>query len=173
MAATLTVTMAYQAVLSPPGGVWKDNTTPNNGVGDCSFHVAGASILGTRSQPLSFFLFLNTASLITSLSSILPALSGFPLQNKLFLWLVIFSMCSAIATMAVAYILTLEMVFPRLWSESLHVIVPLSLYVWIGVCAFVPVLHTSRFFMWMWNRCPNLVERWQRRWKRNQNPSSA
>ncbi|PSR96186.1 Ankyrin repeat domain-containing protein [Actinidia chinensis var. chinensis] len=164
-AATLTATMAYQAVLSPPGGVWQDNITPNNGVGDGSFHVAGTSIPGTQSVVNLYpsCLFLNTASLITSLNTILLALSGFPFENKLFLWLMIFAMCSAIATMAGAYILTLEMVFPMLWSENLHVIVPLSLYVWIVVCAFVLVLLTSRFFVWMWNRCPNFVERWKRR----------
>ncbi|KAK7280343.1 hypothetical protein RJT34_25406 [Clitoria ternatea] len=75
--ATLLASTTYQAALSPPGGLWQD---------DSDGHSAGKSIMGTKSEA-TFWLFLvgNSVGFYTSLHMILWLTTGFPLQYPLLL----------------------------------------------------------------------------------------
>ncbi|CAA0842453.1 Ankyrin repeat family protein [Striga hermonthica] len=79
----LIVTATYQAVLSPPGGVWQDDFTPSVGSNGTS-HTAGQSVMGTRS-PVNYGLFLlfNSLGFFMSLHMMNFLTLGLPLQFEL------------------------------------------------------------------------------------------
>ncbi|XP_054814083.1 uncharacterized protein LOC129314598 [Prosopis cineraria] len=76
--AVLMATATYQAVLSPPGGLWQDDRTTYPP------HVAGVSILGTKSRPsFIMFIFGNTIRFYFSMCTIELLTHGFPLKIEL------------------------------------------------------------------------------------------
>ncbi|KAG2401292.1 uncharacterized protein HKW66_Vig0196720 [Vigna angularis] len=79
--AALMITATYQAVLSPPGGVWQEDTEQ---------YSAGKSIVATKSKG-TFLLFIlgNSIGYCTSFHMIIWLTSGFPLRYPL-LWLLFF-----------------------------------------------------------------------------------
>ncbi|KAH7841805.1 hypothetical protein Vadar_034538 [Vaccinium darrowii] len=165
-AATLTATMAYQAILSPPGSVWTDSGDLNQAPAPMpardskrlpqpgAIKEPGAAIMDSYDEPVYVvYLIINTMMLVASLSTMMLALSGFPVQNKCLLWLLIFTMYSTISCMAIAYFLVLNVVFPSLrdWYDEYSIIIGL-LYIWFCVIALVLMLHACHFLVWLWSK---------------------
>lgn len=173
-AATLTATMAYQAILSPPGGVWQESGSLDQALPPIPFDShrypqpgaikePGAAIMDSYDEPIyAIYLIINTMVLVASLSTIMLALSGFPVQNKFLLWLLIFTMYSTISFMAIAYFLVLYVVFPSLNHEyyQYNIIYGL-LYIWFGVIALVLMLHACHFLVWLWSKLVSLWNKFQ------------
>ncbi|KAH7839508.1 hypothetical protein Vadar_005175 [Vaccinium darrowii] len=166
-AATLTATMAYQALLSPPGGVWQDASKDDQASPPLPYnndsepqHEAGDAILdsyGPASQETKYVV-INTVVLVASLSTIILALSGFPLQNKFLLWVLIFTMYTTISFLAIAYFMVLDFVFPSL-DDKIFNRLRYLLIIWFGIMGLVVMLHACHFFVWLRNKFGNLVTR--------------
>ncbi|KAG5556360.1 hypothetical protein RHGRI_006829 [Rhododendron griersonianum] len=170
-AAALTGTMAYQSILSPPGGLWQDNPESPNAsslahspspnlpyhplFGD---HRAGQAILDTMRYGYGnyeAYLSLNTIVLGTSLSTIMLAMTGFPMENKFLTWLLVFTVYITISCMGAAYVIALHLVSPIKNPSVLLLVLVLG---WMGVCAFVMTLHSCHFLVWLGNKLVKLVQ---------------
>lgn len=160
--------MAYQAILSPPGSFWQDSGDLHEALAPTSaFEESGskrhplpdarkepgAAIMDSYHEPIyATYLVINTMVLVASLSTIMLALSGFPVQNKFLLWLLIFTMYSTISFMAIAYFLVLDVVFPSLDYYYQYAIIYGLLFIWFGVIALVLILHACHFTVWLWSK---------------------
>ncbi|KAH7857261.1 hypothetical protein Vadar_010659 [Vaccinium darrowii] len=149
MAATLTATMAYQSILSPPGGVWQENSFP---------HKAGHAILDkSENGAYKVYLVITTIVLVASLCTIMLTLTGFPIGNKLVTWLLIFTVYVTIGCMASAYVIAISLVSPIAWESSWSIgrlpdLVEILFLVSVCLLAFVMVLHFCRFLVWLTNK---------------------
>ncbi|KAH7859058.1 hypothetical protein Vadar_030960 [Vaccinium darrowii] len=149
--ATLTATVAYQAVLSPPGGFWQES-----GKG---FKVEEAVMDTYHSRYYPGYLLTNTGMLIASLSTIMLALSGFPNHNKFLTWMLVYTVYVTLSCMVVAYVLAIILVAPQAKDDfklSLDISIGLE-FCWMGICGFVVLLHTFHFFVWLWNKFSKIV----------------
>ncbi|KAG5523231.1 hypothetical protein RHGRI_035150 [Rhododendron griersonianum] len=150
-AATLTATVAYESIMSPPGGFWQDS---NNG------HKAGEAILDSYHSPhFARYLVINTAMLIASCITIMLALTGFPIHNKFLIWVLVFTVYITLSCMVGAYVLAIIVLTPNVeedFKPSLKISVGLELC-WMGICGFVAVLHAFHFLAWLRNKFRSLV----------------
>ncbi|XP_058204398.1 ankyrin repeat-containing protein At5g02620-like isoform X1 [Rhododendron vialii] len=167
-AATLTGTMAYQSILSPPGGFWQETKERQNAASlahspSPSFssltlaeeQTAGQAIMDTADDSYGAYLFLNTIVLGASLSTIMLAMTGFPMENKFLTWLLVFTVYITISCMGAAYVIAITLVSPK--QTPPDVLYGLLL-AGMGVCAFVMTLHSCRFLVWLGNKLVKLVQ---------------
>ncbi|XP_022856317.1 ankyrin repeat-containing protein BDA1-like [Olea europaea var. sylvestris] len=118
--AILITTATYQAVLSPPGGVWQQddfrsisnrNTTTINDATRPPEHTAGKAVMGSQnSVSFGLFLIFNSIGFFTSVQMILFLTFGFPLQLEL-----------RVSLLALLYVL-INIVFKILSSKKLCVL---------------------------------------------------
>lgn len=107
VAATVIAAMAYQAALSPPGGVASVDATaapvPSpDGLNDLG---PGDSLLAYFYADLSnVFWIANTISLMASLSVIFLYVSGLSLKRKFQIWIIRVAMWITLSSMTVAYV---------------------------------------------------------------------
>ncbi|KAI8537459.1 hypothetical protein RHMOL_Rhmol09G0025000 [Rhododendron molle] len=135
--ASLIATMAFQAGVNPPGGVWSQ---------DSEQHKAGEAVMASNfvnSYP--YFLRSNTIGFVASLSTILLLISGLPFKKKEFMWILVVIMWLAITSMAFSYAFANIVITPKKDRESLSNTIEIAVIVWCGVMALHLLVHMVRF----------------------------
>ncbi|KAI5426167.1 hypothetical protein KIW84_031844 [Lathyrus oleraceus] len=112
--ATVIATMTFQSALNPPGGVWQENT--HGGAYTCTTYGicrAGTAIIGYDSaKDYVIFMSFNTISFFASLCVVLILICGFPLQNKVIMWMLTIAMIVAVTFMLLTYMWAIGFVTP-------------------------------------------------------------
>lgn len=107
VAATVIATMTFQSVISPPGGVWQEDTKHSNHT--CTtydFCEAGTAAVMK-------FIFFNSTSFFASLCVVLVLISGLPLGNKAMMGILTVLMIIAVTFMLLTYMWTLGLMSPN------------------------------------------------------------
>jgi hypothetical protein len=100
--AILIAAMAFQAALSPPGGVWQGNTKSDE---------AGIAVLSYyHPDDYLCFLFSNTASFSASVCVLFLLIIGFPLTSTFARWLLAVNMSAALLFLAITYLSAVSLV---------------------------------------------------------------
>ncbi|KAE8657889.1 VAMP713 protein [Hibiscus syriacus] len=149
LVASLLATMAFQAGINAPSGVWQEDSKSNSSDTNVRNHTAGRSILADKNQDIyTYFLKANTTGFVASLSVILLLISGLPLKNKFFMWVLMIAMWVAVTAMAFAYLQSLIALTPdHAQSKIVISIIERSLYVWIVLVLLLFLGHTIRMLI--------------------------
>ncbi|XP_042507953.1 ankyrin repeat-containing protein BDA1-like [Macadamia integrifolia] len=163
---TVIATMAFQAILSPPGGVWQDSGQHLDPIKPHHYlnHTVGTSVMADDS-PFWYLMFLIccTLSFVGSLSITLFLISGLPLRRRFFMWILMVSMWVIITSLVLAHVVSISQLTPKpngVWFSLIVLpeqlvarnfqfnliieIMAASVTVWLGLVGLVLLLHIVR-----------------------------
>ncbi|KAK3436046.1 hypothetical protein EUGRSUZ_C00702 [Eucalyptus grandis] len=139
--AVLLATMAFQASITPPGGLWQDNDG----------HSAGESIMAHQyPDHYKKFIACNTIIFVTSLSIIMLFISGLPLEKpQITTWIAMVTTWVAIIFTAVAYSISIWVFTPSGVLHFTNKTVRVAVLTWTGLMAFIFLCHIVRLILKM------------------------
>lgn len=154
VAATVIATMTFQSVISPPGGVWQEDTTKGGyACPDYGFCEAGTAVVGYVWSPdFLKFIFFNSASFFASLCVLLVLVSGFPLHNRVIVWLLAVLMIVAITCMLLTYMWALGLVSPNHIFYRIRDLGYILVGIWSFLLFVVCFIQIIRIVFWIRSR---------------------
>ncbi|XVF34586.1 hypothetical protein REPUB_Repub18cG0071200 [Reevesia pubescens] len=144
--AAMLATMAFQACVNPPSGIWQ-NTSPSDNSSSTadSNHKTGFSIWAyNHSSPYTSFLMSNIMAFLASLSIIIMLMSGVALRNRFFMWVLTVIMGIATIAIIVAYMMSITSFTPKGADFLLLEKMTIAVIVWIVLITLFITGYTIR-----------------------------
>ncbi|KAL6220949.1 hypothetical protein ACLB2K_008702 [Fragaria x ananassa] len=146
--ASLLATVAFQAAVTPPGGVWQDDAQAD-GNGNPG-HTVGTSIMATsNTEEYGIFMIFNTIAFLSSLSIILLLVSGLPIKKRRWMWIQMIIMWIAITTQVATYFLSLRHMSPKNVEHVLRQVSSISVLTWLCLVLVVFFGNVIRLNLWV------------------------
>ncbi|KAK4784914.1 hypothetical protein SAY86_001603 [Trapa natans] len=149
--ASLLATVAFQAAITPTGGLWQDDLTVDaNGQPAQNAHKAGTAIMAySQKTEYGFYMISNTVAFLASLSIILLLVSGLPMKKRRWMWLQMVIMWIAITAQVVTYFLSLRYMSPKDASGRLKDVTEISVLSWLCLMVVVLLGNIARVNLWI------------------------
>lgn len=149
--ASLLATTAFQACLTPPGGVWQDDYMSDD-KGNPESHIAGTSVMAYKAaKDYGIFMIFNTVAFLSSLSIILLLVSGLPLRRRRYMWFQMITVWIAITAQVGTYFITLRNMSPKSTNvqRMLKEVTEISVLTWLSLMGVVFLGNVARMNLWI------------------------
>ncbi|KAH6804714.1 hypothetical protein C2S51_032961 [Perilla frutescens var. frutescens] len=163
--ASLTATVAFQAGLSPPGGVWQGDFAgnPNSTARADKAHKAGQSVMAyTLPDKYGQYMIFNTIAFLASLSIILLQVSGLPMRRRRWMWTQMIIMWIAISAQTLTYFVTLINMTPKHVENTVYHVAKISVIVWLLLMGVVFIGNITRGVLYVLRKYGYVEEKPQR-----------
>ncbi|KAK4785318.1 hypothetical protein SAY86_002007 [Trapa natans] len=149
--ASLIATVAFQGVLSPPGGFWPDDLIVDPASnGTQKSHEAGTALMGTnKPEAYGQYLIFNTLAYVSSLSIILLLVSGLPMKTRVWMWTQMATMWVAITALTITYFISWIYMTPEDKTGVLNNMLRVAVILWLCIVGVVFLGNLIRMSRWL------------------------
>ncbi|XP_047953622.1 uncharacterized protein LOC125199763 [Salvia hispanica] len=130
----LIATMAFQAAVSPPGGVWQEDTTS---------HKAGDAVMASTHPKLyKQFIRANNTAFVSSIITIFLITTRQPSGRIFFMLISLFTTWVSLASISLSYGASIVVISPNTDTQSLVVLIIIVVVVSLSIIGFIFVYNT-------------------------------
>ncbi|BAT84811.1 hypothetical protein LR48_Vigan03g180800 [Vigna angularis] len=148
--ATVIASMTFQSVISPPGGVWQEDTF-SGGLNCSSYGICkgGTAVLAYDLAHEGFLRFatFNTVSFFSSLCVVMVLISGLRVDNKPMMSMLTIVLFLALSSISLAYVSAQRLVTPNHLAHRIDTVNAPLRTVWKIIIAVVVLFHFLHLFI--------------------------